>query len=271
MKWGSGALLIVLLLPGFTRAQTVQVYDPEGPEAAAPKKTAAAQATDPEEDEFEALEKELAAQNKALGAASGILETPAEKVQRLDDEARARQDDDAETEQLGLAINKDLLELQAALQGGKSSLDILNDPVLRKKLIAAYQTNPMAALPKDVLRGVIEEQVQKTPLKGVVKAFPKVLDFLVNLLHHPKAMGQAVKVLERTDDLRTCGYVSIGLMVFVFFLRRYLVTKRTRFMKRVFIGFSTSVLMIGGSLGFLWLSFREELGPTLEVFKTTFL
>lgn len=271
MNWGSGALLIALLLPGFTRAQTVQVYDPEGPEAAAPKKAAAAQATDTEEDEFEQLEKELAAQNKALGAASGILETPTEKLQRLDDEAKANQDEPLETEELGLAINKDLLELQAALQGGKSSLDILNDPVLRKKLIAAYQTNPMASLPKEVLRGVVEEQVQKTPLKGLVKAFPKILDFLVNLLHHPKAMGQAVKVLERTDDLRTCGYVSIGLMIFVFFLRRYLVTKRTRFFKKVFIGFSTSMLMLGGSLGFLWFSFHEELGPTLDVFKTTFL
>ena len=271
MNWGSGALLIALLLPGLTRAQTVQVYDPEGPVAAAPKKAAAAQASDPEEDEFEQLEKELAEQNKAMGAVSGILETPSEKVQRLDDEARARQDDPEETEGLGLAINKDLLELQAALEGGKSSLDILNDPVLRKKLIAAYQTNPMASLPIEVLRGVVEEQVQKTPLKGLVKAFPKILDFLVNLLHHPKAMGQAVKVLERTDDLRTCGYVSIGLMIFVFFLRRYLVTKRTRFFKKVFIGFSTSMLMLGGSLGFLWFSFREELGPTLDVFKTTFL
>jgi hypothetical protein len=271
MKWGAGALIIALLLPGFSLAQTVQVYDPEGPEAAAPKKAAAAAVE--EDDPVAELERELAEQNKAMGAAAGMFETPAEKVQRLDDEARAKQDEaaESETEGMGLAINKDLLELQAAMQGGKSSLDILNDPVLRKKLIAAYQTNPMASLPKEVLRGVVEEQIQKTPLKGIVKMFPKLLDFLVNLLHHPKAMGQAVKVLDRTKDLKTCGYVSIGLMVFVFFLRRYLVTKRTRFFKRVLIGLSTSMLMLGGSLGFLWISFREELGPTLEVFRTTFL
>lgn len=270
MNWGSGALLIALLLPGLTLAQSVQIYDPEGPEAVAPKKAAAAAAAE-DDDPVAELEKELAEQNKALGAAAGMLESPAEKVQRLDDEAKAKESEALGTEQLGLGINKDLLELQAALQGGKSTLDILNDPVLRKKLIAAYQNNPMAQLPRDVLKGVVEEQIQKTPLKGLVKMFPKVLEFIVGLLHHPKAMGQAVKILERTDDLKTCGYVSIGLMIFVFFLRRYLVTKRTRFFKRVFIGLSTSALMIGGSLGFLWFSFHDELAPTLDVFKQTFL
>ncbi len=270
MKWGSGALLIALLLPITSWSQTVQVYDPQGPEVAAPKNAAAPQGNVSEEDEFEKLEKELAEQNKAMGAAAGILETPEEKLQRLDDEAKATQEAPLENEQLGLAINKDLLELQAALQGGKSSLDIIQDPVLRQKLINAYQTNPMAAMPKEMLRGVVEEQIHKTPLSGLVNAFPKMLDFLVNLMQHPKAMGQMVKILNRTDDLKICGYVSIALMILVFVLRKTLIKKRTRFMKRVYIGFSTSVLMLGGSLGFLWFSFREELGPTLDVFKTTF-
>jgi hypothetical protein len=129
----------------------------------------------------------------------------------------------------------------------------------------------MAGLPREVLKAVVEEQIQKTPLKAPVKMFPKLLDFLVDLLHHPKAMGQAVKILDRMDDLKTCGYVSIGLIIFVFILRKVLVNKKTRFMKRVFIGFGTSMLMLGGSLGFLWFSFHEELGPSLEVFKKTFL
>lgn len=270
MKWGSGALLVALLLPAVSWSQSVQIYDPKAPPTAAEQKAAAA-ATAEEDDPVAELEKELAAQNKAMGAANDMLETPAEKVQRLDDEAKARQDAPVETEELGLAINKDLLELQAALQGGKTTLDLVNDPVLRKKLISAYQNNPMANLPRDVLKGVLEEQIQKTPIKGLVRAFPKLLDFLVDLMHHPRAMGQAVKVLDRLDDLKTCGYVSLALMVLVFILRKTLITKKTRFMKRVFIGLGTSMLMIGGSLGFLWYSFHEEFGPTMEVFKKTFL
>ena len=276
MKWGKRALFIAWFFSLAVFAQGVQVYDsreggaPASPEAAAaPSGPAVGQsAQDADDDDLEALSRELEAQNKAMGAAGAILESPDEKSSRIEEE-KAQQESKAEAES-GPQLNPHLLELQAALQGGRSSMDILQDPQLRKKLIAAYQNNPMVHVPREMLKEMLTEQMNKTPLAGVIKQFPKLLDFLVDFMRHPKALGQSVKILDRMDDLKRCGYVSIGLMILVFILRKKLITKRTAFMKKIGISLSTSALLLGGSLGYLWYSFSEELAPGLEVFKQTF-
>ena len=270
MSWGRQAGFWLLLISLSVVAQDVQVYDarPAGAEPAVEEAGNPA-ADKADEDELESLARDLEAQNKAMGAAGAILESPEEKNVRLDEE-QAEKERRAE-ESGGPKLDPNLLELQAALQGGKSSLDILRDPVLRKKLIAAYQVNPMATVPRPMLKEMLTEQLQKTPLAGIAQQFPKVVDFFVDFMRHPKALGQAVKILDRMEDLKQCGYVSIGLMVLVFILRKKLVSKRTKFFKKIAISLSTSALLLGGSLGYLWYSFSEELAPGLEVFKQTFL
>jgi hypothetical protein len=260
MKSGGRVFLFLCLLPLFALSQDVQVYDPTTTSDATTPNEIPAEADDPVAE----AELDRAKVTKQMGQIATAAEAPERALEE------AKNDANKKVDQLGIAIDKNLLELQGELKAGKSSTDILLDPVLRKKLVQAYEDNPMAKMPVEDLRSMVETQLQQTPLKNVVKTFPKILDFIVNLMHHPKALGKLVQMLDRPDDLKLCGYVSLALFVFVFILRKVLIKPRTRFFKRIGITLSTSALLLGGSLGFVWFSFQEELSPTLDVVSKTF-
>ncbi|MBY0515860.1 MAG: hypothetical protein K2P81_03050 [Bacteriovoracaceae bacterium] len=268
MKWGVIFIALAVLLPK-AFSQGVQVYDARKnyPKQNPSEKLSA------DEEAVDKLEQELAAQNKAMSAAGDFLESPEEKKEReyKEQEAQdAKEAQEAEEKEKGPALSKDLLDIQAELQAGKSSMDLLQDPKLRKKLIAAYQNNPMSLMPIEMLHDAVGSQVKKTQIGFIFEKFPKLLDFLVNFMHHPRALGQAVKVLDRTDDLKFCGYVSIVLFIFAFLLRKKLITEDTKFLNRLLIKVSMSFGFMGLSLGYLYMTFNEELSPAVEVFKKTF-
>jgi hypothetical protein len=263
MKWGVILIALAVLLPK-AFSQGVQVYDARKnyPKPNPVEKLSADEAA------VDELEKELAEQNKAMAAAGDFLETPEEKQEK---ERKAQEEKDVKEEKKkGPALSKDLMDIQAELQAGKTSMDLLQDPKLRKKLIAAYQNNPMSLMPIEMLHEAVGSQVKKTQIGFVFERFPKLLNFLVNFMHHPKALGQAVKILDRTDDLKFCGYVSIVLFIFTFFLRKKLITEDTKFFNKIFIKLVMSVGFMAASMGYLYISFQEELSPAVDVFKKTF-
>jgi len=269
MQYGSRLIVFLCLLPLLVHAQNVQIYDPQSPTQNPAPHTAldtvapATSEIDPNDPVTEA-ELDRAKVSKQYGQLAETSELPGKVADEVTSKGAARVDE------LGIAIDKNLLDLQSELNSGKSSLDILNDPALRAKLIKAYENNPMSQLPKEQLRPLVEQQIQQTPLKGVTKTFPKVLDFIVNLMHDPKALGQLVKMLNRPDDLKMCGYVSLALFIFIFALRKVLIRPKTRGLQRIGITLATSVLLFGGSLGYLWATFHEELGPAVRVVGETF-
>lgn len=236
-------------------SQGVQLYDsrPSGTLKSETSEGKDAQLDD--EDDFEALERELAEQNKKMGEAGDLLNVEKDKPKEK------KSDED------GLPQNQDLFELQAALNEGKSPMDLIRDPELRKKLIKAYEVNPMSQMPKEVLREMLVDQIQGSPLGTVTKQFPFILNFLVNFMHHPTALGQTVKILDRPDDLKMCGFVSIVLMVLIIFLRRGFLKDDPPIGKVIGVKLVSSLIFISASMGFLYFTFLDELDPVIEVFK----
>jgi hypothetical protein len=174
-------------------------------------------------------------------------------------------------ESLGkIPVNKDLFEIQDAIKGGKSSIDLLSDPVLREKLVRAYEVNPMAKLPKEMIRGMLLDKVKGTPVEWVFDFAPLVLDFFVNFMHHPKAVGSSIKMLNRPDDLKMCGIFSIVLFVVLFLVRRRMLRDDPPIGKIIGVRLASIGLFTLGSFVFLWINFTEELKPMREVLEATF-
>ena len=247
------ALISLMTLNAFS--QGVQVYEARPAGAVGTEKAAAQEKSESDED-FEALERELAEQNKKMGSAGNLLNVEEEKPKEKK----------AEAENV-LGQNQELFELQAALNEGKSPMDIIKDPVLRKKLIKAYEVNPMSQMPKEALREMLVDQIQGSPLGTVSKQFPFVLNFLVNFMHHPTALGQAVKILDRPDDLRMCGFVSLVLMVLIYFIRRGFLKDEPPIGKVIGVKLLSSLIFLSLSVGFLYFTFLDELDPLIEVIK----
>ncbi len=239
-----------------TFSQGVQVYEAR-PAGAIEKKSDEAKASS-DDDDFEALERELAEQNKKLGSAGNLLNVEEDKPKE-----KAGEGEEV------LAQNQELFELQSALSEGKSAMDIIKDPVLRKKLIKAYEVNPMHQMPKEALREMLVEQIQGGPLGTLTKQFPIILDFLVNFMHHPSALGQSVKIIDRPEDLRMCGFVSIVTMVLIIFLRRGFLKDSPPIGKVIGVKLLSSLVFLTISMGFLYFTFMDELDPLIEVIKQT--
>lgn len=249
-------ILLISLISLNTFSQGVQVYEarPAGAIGAAPKEASKSDESTSDED-FEALERELAEQNKKLGSAGTLLNVEEDKPKK-----KNKAEDP-------IAQNQELFELQAALNEGKSPMDIIKDPLLRKKLIKAYEINPMSQMPKEALREMLVDQIQGSPLGTLTKQFPFILNFLVNFMHHPTALGQAVKILDRPDDLRMCGFVSLVLMVLIYFIRRGFLKDEPPIGKVIGVKLLSSLIFLSLSLGFLYFTFLDELDPLLEVIK----
>jgi hypothetical protein len=248
-------ILLISLLSLNTFSQGVQVYEARPAGAVGAEKKAPQESTSDED--FEALERELAEQNKKLGSAGSLLNVE-------EDKPKKKKQDEAESP---IGQNQELFELQAALNEGKSPMDIIKDPALRKKLIKAYEINPMSQMPKEALREMLVDQIQGSPLGTLTKQFPFILNFLVNFMHHPTALGQAVKILDRPDDLRMCGFVSLVLMVLIYFIRRGFLKDEPPIGKVIGVKLLSSLIFLSLSMGFLYFTFLDELDPLLEVIK----
>jgi hypothetical protein len=248
-------ILLISLLCLNTFSQGVQVYEARPAGAIGAEKKAPQESTSDED--FEALERELAEQNKKLGSAGSLLNVEEDKPKKK------KQDEAGDP----IGQNQELFELQAALNEGKSPMDIIKDPALRKKLIKAYEINPMSQMPKEALREMLVDQIQGSPLGTLTKQFPIILNFLVNFMHHPTALGQAVKILDRPDDLRLCGFVSLVLMVLIYFLRRGFLKDDPPIGKVIGVKLVSSLIFLTLSFGFLYFTFLDELDPLIEVFK----
>lgn len=173
--------------------------------------------------------------------------------------------------QLGLEIDQNLLSIQGALDKGATAGDILQDPKLRKNLMKAFENNPMSQMPRDVLKPTLAGHLEKNPLGALTKRFPKMLDFMVDFMRHPRAISQMVKILDRPKSLRNCGIASLLLMLMFYLIKRKVIAEDMGFIKRNLIGLCFSLAFMTSSGLVLWLTFQEELAPTLEVFQQTFL
>jgi hypothetical protein len=237
--------LLALCFTASVSAQSVQVWQAREPEPQA--------APEVEED-----------------ASSAAAATPS-PANHTDDEAASLRKSNEGVTQMGLEIDQNLLKLQAALNNGVSTADILRDKKMRETLKLAFKNNPMTQMPREELRPMLEAQLKGSPWEKVTQRFPKILDFFMDFMRHPSALSSLIGILDRPRAMKNCGIASLVSMVLIILLRQKVIGPRTRFFKRLGLQlfFSTLFLSVSGMI--FWFTFHEEFDPTWGVFKQTFL
>lgn len=252
MHRGIALLFLISLIPqAFAQ---IQVYDsrPGGAPAAVVDEAPA------DDDPAAEAAEELSAQRESMADKVGAI-TGEEDPEQSEDENKP-----------ALTVSQDLLDIQAELQKGRSALDLIKDDKLRAKLIRAYEKNPMQEMPREMLKNVLDAQLNANSAGKMIKGLPKMLDFMVDFMRHPTAIASALKMFNRMDDLRTCGIISVCLFAIVVFLRTRVVREEMPFVKKMILKLGFSLGFIAGSFGTFYLNFSEEIGPALEVLRKTY-
>lgn len=166
---------------------------------------------------------------------------------------------------LGQEIDKNLIELQAAINGDVSAFSILRDPKMRESLRKIFENNPLQIVPDSILK----ENLEKSNFAGVFKKFPILMSFMTNFMKHPTAFSQLLKILDRRESVRTCGIISVLLLILLIYLKRKLISPKIVWRRRFLISQWFNVIGIFTLLIIYSATFSKELAPTYQVIKQT--
>jgi hypothetical protein len=152
---------------------------------------------------------------------------------------------------------------------GHKQLDaaaLMDDKVLAimQKTLRAGLLNK---LPAEELRKMILDKAKGSHLEGVLNRFPKLLEFCVEMLRDKEALSGLMGIMRRKDDMKTYGYIWLGIFLFGLFLKNRIIKPRWPFLKRFRYGMSVNTVLSIISLYVFYSFFAKELAPTLSIFS----
>lgn len=154
--------------------------------------------------------------------------------------------------------------------GGKLDPNALFNPKIVEMLKENIKNSRIQELPPGEIRALILAKVKGRPMERVFEQFPKILDIAVDIIRDPRAFNGLMDILPRFEDLKFFGYCALGLMVFGFLLKRFIVKKDASFSKRLLLGMTIHVLVMLSSFGIFYSMFEKEITPTLNVISKHF-
>jgi hypothetical protein len=166
---------------------------------------------------------------------------------------------------------KDLETIMEAVRKGTTIVQLIRDPILRPKLVSAYQKNPLTELPEPLVRASIIGQLSQNAIGAwLIQNVPALQDFLVEFVRDPVALGTLLRILKHTDDLLFYANISIILFMVMYFVRRQVLFTVESRVKRIFIRLSFTFLFWSGNYFAYSAKFGEFLSPTWEIFSKHF-
>lgn len=166
---------------------------------------------------------------------------------------------------------RDLQDILAEIQKGKTVTDLVKDPALRVKLVNAYQKNPISNVPEVIVEASVTGQLKKTAAGSwLLENVPAVKNFLVEFMRHPVALGKMLTLLNRLDDILDVTKIAIVVYIVMYFVRRQILfTMESRWRRRlVNLAFSL-VFYYGLALGYGTV-IDDSLAPTWELVEKHF-
>lgn len=150
---------------------------------------------------------------------------------------------------------------------GLSSKGSIFDEKTIAMLEQALAASPLYDMSSEQVRALILEKVKGKPLEKVFGYAPVLLDISVDVLRDRTALPSLLKVLRRKEDLKTYGYVWIGLVTLGFLIRWLVFSKKWSFMKRFTARTILSLALVSASLFVFYSTFQKEVDPTVKIFK----
>lgn len=166
---------------------------------------------------------------------------------------------------------KDLQDILAEIQKGKTVSDLVKDPALRTKLVNAYQDNPIAKVPEVIVEASVVGQLKKTAAGSwLLENVPAVKTFLVEYMRHPTALGKMLNLLNRLDDFLTVTKIAIVVWLVLYFVRRQILfTVESRWRRRL-VGLAFSLVFYYGLAIGYGSVIEQDLDPTWELVEKHF-
>jgi hypothetical protein len=241
-------VLIFLSLPGFSQEETVkealsenggQVTIRKSPDVS-PKDELTTPATPPNEDsdirEINARQKNLEKMKLVEEATKPLADpvlNPIEEMQRLGHK---------QLDAAALLDDKVLAIMQKTLRAGL-----------------------LSKLPPEEVKKMILDKAKGSYLEGLFKQFPKLLVFCVEMLRDKEALSGLMGIMMRKDDMKTYGYIWLGIFLFGLFLKNRIIKPRWPFFKRFRYSMSVNAVLSITSLYVFYSFFAQELAPTLSI------
>lgn len=140
----------------------------------------------------------------------------------------------------------------------------------RERLKQLFAQSGIRNQSPELIKAMIMGKVKDRPFEKIFQRFPKLLDIAVDVFRDKDAMPGLIDILGRKRELKIYMYVCIGIFIFGFFMRKFLIPKNWGFTKRLFLRMTLSLLLMGVSIGVFYKLFQREISPTVKIVMAHF-
>lgn len=177
-------------------------------------------------------------------------------------------------------------QIQAAIQADKARLEMLDFAEELKKL--GYETLEIASFKDDRVVRLVQKVLKQNHLKnvprnqvmdGIMKQVkgsywevflidhPWILNALTDLMTDKEALPGLINILIRKDELKFFFYFWLGLVILSFVIRRYFFPEKLDGPMRFTMGLTLTLCLSMISVSIFYNMFKDELTPTIRIFK----
>jgi hypothetical protein len=161
------------------------------------------------------------------------------------------------------------IELQKAGFKSLEAKDLLNEKVVAL-IKRAFKENSIGEQPVEIQRAIIMGAVKNQPIEKVFLHYPKLLDIVTALVADKEAIPSLLNIVVRKNDLKIFGWISLSLLVSGFLFRKFIVSKKAGFIKRLLIRTCLGLGLACTSMTIFYHMFEAEVSPTIRVVKSRF-
>ena len=141
----------------------------------------------------------------------------------------------------------------------------LMDPKVLELIQTQLQQGLLSIIPRDEIKKMLQEKLANTLIGKLTNNFPVLLEIFVDIIRDKNALSGLVHVLQRKEDLKTYGYLWLGIFLFGIWLKNRLIKPKWNFTKRLSWSLPISLILTSCTLYLFYSMFEVEIGPILNI------
>lgn len=127
------------------------------------------------------------------------------------------------------------------------------------------RSGAMAKSSDEETKKFLKDKAKGTWAEGLLRRFPKLLSITADIVRSKEAMPGLLGIMLRKEDLKTYGYIWLGIFIFGLFIKGRLVKPKWEYWRRFRWKFTISLILSCLNFGIFYFFFSEELAPTFEI------
>lgn len=138
---------------------------------------------------------------------------------------------------------------------------------LKKKL---EELNPLGNLNADNINKALVKKTEGTFLGNIFKDYPKVPDFLSQIVASKEARSSLMKIPFHPSKMTRYFIGFIGILIFFWWVGKIISKSIKGFFASLGFWFVWKVIQLGSIIYWFGMVFSEELAPSIKIFKNIF-